>query len=202
MNIVKQTKLISLAEIRNFCAFSFVLSFALTCWLLAKLANLPHLPNSPQTYSPNLPFSSNSPYLPLAKRPLLSCYLHWNKLSKSPSRQCKALLAILTISPTSLLRVHISGRKWNRGEEARLAHDESRASDIKELSHWRREQQRQHYKIQIWLIEWRKIISVLHVQPGGRERLYCFPLFAHYRLITTSVTSHSNEAKLRLAWLV
>ena len=37
---------------------------------------------------------------------------------------------------------------------------------------------------------------------GGRERLYCFPLFAHYRLITTSVTSHSNEAKLRLAWLV
>ena len=27
-------------------------------------------------------------------------------------------------------------------------------------------------------------------------------LFAYYRLITTSVTSHSNEAKLRLAWLV
>ena len=37
---------------------------------------------------------------------------------------------------------------------------------------------------------------------GGRERLYCFPLFAHYRLITTSVTSHSNEAKLRSAWSV
>ena len=40
------------------------------------------------------------------------------------------------------------------------------------------------------------------VAPGGRERFYCFPLFAHYRLITTSVTSHSNESKLRLAWLV
>ena len=39
-------------------------------------------------------------------------------------------------------------------------------------------------------------------RPGGRGFLYCFPLFAYYRLITTSVTSHSNEAKLRLAWLV
>ena len=38
--------------------------------------------------------------------------------------------------------------------------------------------------------------------PGGRERLYCFPIFAHHRLITTSVTSHSNGSKLRLAWLV
>ena len=39
-------------------------------------------------------------------------------------------------------------------------------------------------------------------QPGGRERLYCFPLFAHGQLITTSVTSHSNRSKLSLAWLV
>ena len=166
MNIVKQTKLISLAEIRNFCAFSFVLSFALTCWLLAKLANLPHLPNSPQTYSPNLPFSSNSPYLPLAKRPLLSCYLHWNKLSKSPARQCKALLAILTISPTSLLRARISGRKWNRDEEARQTHDESRASDIKgafALTTWTANTISQ-IKIQIWLVEGRKVRGVLHVQ--------------------------------------
>ena len=38
--------------------------------------------------------------------------------------------------------------------------------------------------------------------PGGRERLYCFPLFAHGQLITTSVTSHSNRSKLSLAWLV
>ena len=34
---------------------------------------------------------------------------------------------------------------------------------------------------------------------GGRERLYCFPLFAHDQLIITSVTSHSNGSKLRLA---
>ena len=34
---------------------------------------------------------------------------------------------------------------------------------------------------------------------GGRERLYCFPLFAHGQLITTSVTSHSNRSKLSLA---
>ena len=34
------------------------------------------------------------------------------------------------------------------------------------------------------------------VEPGGRERLCCFPLFAHDRL-----TSHSNESKLCLAWL-
>ena len=39
-------------------------------------------------------------------------------------------------------------------------------------------------------------------RPGGRERLYCFPLFAHGQLITTSVTSHSNRSKLSLAWLV
>ena len=39
-------------------------------------------------------------------------------------------------------------------------------------------------------------------KPGGRERLYCFPLFAHGQLITTSVTSHSNRSKLSLAWLV
>ena len=44
--------------------------------------------------------------------------------------------------------------------------------------------------------------AALLLSPGGRERLYCFPLFAHDRLITTSVTSHSNEAKLGLAWLV
>ena len=37
---------------------------------------------------------------------------------------------------------------------------------------------------------------------GGRERLYCFPLFAYYRLITTNVRSHSNGSKLRLPWLV
>ena len=37
---------------------------------------------------------------------------------------------------------------------------------------------------------------------GGRERLYCFALLAHDQLITTSVTSHSNGSKLRLAWLV
>ena len=36
--------------------------------------------------------------------------------------------------------------------------------------------------------------------PGGRERLYWFPLFAHGQLITTSVTSHSNRSKLSLAW--
>ena len=35
--------------------------------------------------------------------------------------------------------------------------------------------------------------------PGERERLYCFPLVAHNRVITTSVTSHSNESKLRLS---
>ena len=40
------------------------------------------------------------------------------------------------------------------------------------------------------------------LSPGGRERLYCFPLFAHGQLITTSVTSHSNRSKLSLAWLV
>ena len=39
-------------------------------------------------------------------------------------------------------------------------------------------------------------------RPGGRERLYCFPLFAHGQLITTSVTSHSNRSKLSLAGLV
>ena len=31
MNIVKQRKLITVAEIHNCCAFSFVLSFSLTC---------------------------------------------------------------------------------------------------------------------------------------------------------------------------
>ena len=40
------------------------------------------------------------------------------------------------------------------------------------------------------------------IRTGGRERLYCFPLFAHGQLITTSVTSHSNRSKLSLAWLV
>ena len=40
------------------------------------------------------------------------------------------------------------------------------------------------------------------IDTGGRERLYCFPLFAHGQLITTSVTSHSNRSKLSLAWLV
>ena len=42
----------------------------------------------------------------------------------------------------------------------------------------------------------------LKPHPGGRERLYCFPLFAHGQLITTSVTSHSNRLKLSLPWLV
>ena len=37
---------------------------------------------------------------------------------------------------------------------------------------------------------------------GGRERLYCFPLFAYYPLSTTNVRSHSNGSKLRLPWLV
>ena len=52
---------------------------------------------------------------------LLFALSRWllEKLSKSPVRQCKALLAILTVSPTSLLRARISGHKWNRGEEAR-----------------------------------------------------------------------------------
>ena len=45
-------------------------------------------------------------------------------------------------------------------------------------------------------------VSVYLFCPGGRERLYCFPLFAHGQLITTSVTSHSNRSKLSLAWLV
>ena len=44
--------------------------------------------------------------------------------------------------------------------------------------------------------------SALLFESGGRERLYCFPLFAHGQLITTSVTSHSNRSKLSLAWLV
>ena len=45
-------------------------------------------------------------------------------------------------------------------------------------------------------------VKCYQLAPGGRERLYCFPLFAHDQLITTSVTSHSNGSKLRLAWLV
>ena len=54
----------------------------------------------------------------------------------------------------------------------------------------------------------REILNILsrenrhYMQTGGRERLYCFPLFAHGQLITTSVTSHSNRSKLSLAWLV
>ena len=43
-----------------------------------------------------------------------------------------------------------------------------------------------------FLIKW----NFRRVEPRGRERLYCFPLFAHDRL-----TSHSNESKLCLAWL-
>ena len=49
--------------------------------------------------------------------------------------------------------------------------------------------------------DWVTIITVVH-GTGGRERLYCFPLFAHDRLITTSVTSHSNGTNLRLAWFI
>ena len=55
-----------------------------------------------------------------------------------------------------------------------------------------------------WIGEWQSSEEsespVLY--SGGRERLYCFPLFAHGQLITTSVTSHSNRSKLSLAWLV
>ena len=50
---------------------------------------------------------------------------------------------------------------------------------------------------------WRSTSNVIKwFNAGGRERLYCFPLFAHGQLITTSVTSHSNRSKLSLAWLV
>ena len=47
-----------------------------------------------------------------------------------------------------------------------------------------------------------EIYNSFYLRPGGRERLYCFPLFGHDRLMTTSVTSHSNESKLSFAWLV
>ena len=47
-----------------------------------------------------------------------------------------------------------------------------------------------------------EMLLIKKYRPGGRERLYCFPLFAHGQLITTSVTSHSNRSKLSLAWLV
>ena len=37
-------------------------------------------------------------------------------------------------------------------------------------------------------------------QAGGREWLYCFLVLIRDRLIATSVTSHSNERALRVAY--
>ena len=128
---------------------------SLTCWLLANL-QLPHFSNSPwKLFAKFTLFDKFATFAACKRGPLVLLFAlsRWllTKLSKSPARQCKASLAILTISPTSLLRARIFGQKWNKGEEGRSTHE---SRDIKELSHWLCQQQRQYHKIQIWLVEW------------------------------------------------
>ena len=57
-------------------------------------------------------------------------------------------------------------------------------------------------KITVTFLQDDTTFSSRSVVPGGRECLYCFPLFPHDQLITTSVTSHSNEPKLHLEAIV